>query len=60
MGAFEMSIELLKEASSLAKKVPYLGVIADVLLQIIKIKGVRFLLFCHILSRTESCPAVLF
>ncbi|KAH9044956.1 hypothetical protein EDB83DRAFT_2317863 [Lactarius deliciosus] len=40
-GAFEMSIGMLKEAAAMASGVPYVGAVAGVLLQIVKIKGVR-------------------
>jgi hypothetical protein len=53
MAPFEKSIGLSKEASSLAKNVPYLGIIAGILLEIVKIKGVRLLLFSSILSETQ-------
>lgn len=42
LGAFEMAIAVFKEAASLASKVPYMGAIAGIFLQIIKIKEVRF------------------
>ena len=42
MGAFEMSIALLNEAASLAAGVPYLGAVANIFMQIIRIKSVRF------------------
>jgi hypothetical protein len=40
-GAFEMSIAVLNEAASLALSVPYLGSVANIFVQIIRIKGVR-------------------
>jgi hypothetical protein len=43
LGAFEMSIAVLKEAAGLASGVPYLGAVANIFVQIIRIKGVRFL-----------------
>ena len=42
MGAFEMSVALLNEAASLAAGVPYLGAVANIFTQIIRIKSVRF------------------
>ena len=42
LGAFEMSIAVLNEAASLASGVPYLGAVANIFVQIIRIKGVRF------------------
>ncbi|KAH9019522.1 hypothetical protein EDB84DRAFT_1442075 [Lactarius hengduanensis] len=38
-GAFEMTIGMLKEAAAMATGVPYVGAVAGVLLQIVKIKG---------------------
>ena len=43
-GTFEMSITLLQEAAALATRVPYLGVFAGILLDIVRIKGVRLIL----------------
>lgn len=40
-GAFEMSIAVLNEAASLALSVPYLAAVANIFVQIIRIKGVR-------------------
>ena len=57
-GALETSLGLLKEASSLAKNVPFLGVIAGVLVEIFKINGVR-LLYPIFPETTESCADVL-
>ena len=54
MGALEMSLSLLKETASLVKAVPYLGVIAGVLLEVSRIKGVRTLILSWILSDTKS------
>ena len=45
LGAFEMSIAVLNEAASLASGVPYLGAVANVFVQIIRIKGVRFFFY---------------
>jgi hypothetical protein len=46
LGAFEMAITVLSEAANLALSVPYLGAVAGILVQIIRIKGVRcFLTF---------------
>lgn len=41
---FELSITLLQEAAALATRAPYLGVFAGILLDIVRIKGVRLLL----------------
>jgi hypothetical protein len=41
-GAFEMSIAVLNEAATLALSVPYLAAVANIFVQIIRIKGVRF------------------
>lgn len=53
-GVLEVAVALLNETASLVKAVPYLGVIATVLLEINKIKGV-WLLLSSILSETQSC-----
>jgi len=42
MGAFEISVSVLREAASLASTVPYVGAIAGIFLQIIRIKSVTF------------------
>lgn len=41
LGAFEMSMAVLKDAASLASGVPYLGAVANIFVQIIQIKSVR-------------------
>jgi hypothetical protein len=52
-GALEMAVNLLNDTASLVKAVPYLGVIASILLEISRIKNV-WLLLPSILSETES------
>ena len=44
-GAFEMSVAVLNEAANLALSVPYLGSVANIFVQIIRIKGVRCIFF---------------
>jgi hypothetical protein len=39
-----MSITLLQEAAALATRVPYLGALAGILLDIVRIRAVRFIL----------------
>jgi hypothetical protein len=46
LGAFEMSIAVFREAASLASSIPYMGAVAGIFLQIIRIKGVRDSVFC--------------
>ena len=46
MGAFEISVSVLREAASLASTVPYVGAIAGIFLQIIRIKSVTFFFSC--------------
>ena len=41
LGAFEISIAVFREAASLASSIPYLGAVAGIFVQIIRIKGVR-------------------
>lgn len=41
LGAFEISIAVFREAASLASSIPYMGAIAGIFVQIIRIKGVR-------------------
>jgi hypothetical protein len=41
MSAFEVSVSVFMEAASLASSIPYLGVVAGLFLQIIRIKSVR-------------------
>jgi hypothetical protein len=41
LGAFEMSVAMLREAASLASSIPYMGAVAGIFVQIIRIRGVR-------------------
>ena len=41
LGVFEMAVSVFSEAASLASSIPYLGAVAGVFVQIIRIKGVR-------------------
>jgi hypothetical protein len=41
LGAFEMSVSMLREAASLASSIPYMGAVAGIFVQIIRIRGVR-------------------
>ena len=41
LGVFEMSVSVLSEAASLASNIPYMGAVAGIFVQIIRIKGVR-------------------
>ncbi len=47
LGAFETSIAVFREAASLASNIPYMGAVAGIIVQIIRIRGVRtvFLFF---------------
>ena len=45
LGAAEMSIAVFSEAASLASNIPYMGVVAAVIVQIIRIRGVRTVFF---------------
>jgi len=40
LGALKMSVAVFSEAASLASNIPYLGVVAGILTQIIRIRGV--------------------
>ena len=40
-GALDMSIAILREAANLASNVPYMGAVASMIVQIIKIRDVR-------------------
>ena len=51
LGVFEMSVAVFSEAASLASSIPYMGAVAGIFVQIIRIKGVRadqfpYLIFC--------------
>jgi hypothetical protein len=41
LGVFEMSVAMFSEAASLASSIPYMGAVAGIFVQIIRIKGVR-------------------
>ena len=41
LGVFEMAVSVFSEAASLASSIPYLGAVAGIFVQIIRIKGVR-------------------
>jgi hypothetical protein len=45
LGAFKMSIAVFSEAASLASGIPYLGVVAGIITQIIRIRGVSISFF---------------
>lgn len=45
LGATEMSIAVFSEAASLASNIPYMGVVAAIIVQIIRIRSVRTVLF---------------
>jgi hypothetical protein len=53
-GAFEMSIAVLKEAASLASSVPYLGAVAGIFQQIIRIKAVSLRCCCCFFPSSAS------
>jgi hypothetical protein len=40
-GAFETSLAVFREAASLASNIPYMGVVAGIIVQIIRIRDVR-------------------
>ena len=42
MGVFDLAILVLTEAASIASNIPYMGPIAGVFLQIVRIRAVRF------------------
>ena len=45
LGAAKKSIAVFSEAASLASNIPYMGVVAAVIVQIIRIRGVRTVFF---------------
>jgi hypothetical protein len=53
LGAFELSIAALGEAAILASGVPYLGAVANLFVQIIRIKSVRVFFFFSYARESE-------
>ena len=51
LGVFEMAVSVFSEAASLASSIPYLGAVAGIFVQIIRIKGVRDSSFSFLLKR---------
>ena len=44
-GAFETSIAVFREAANLASNIPYMGAVAGIIIQIIRIRDVRYPFF---------------
>jgi hypothetical protein len=55
LGALETSISVLREAASLASNIPYMGAVASMIVQIVKIRDVRAVFSFFFFLRSTFC-----